>query len=90
LANGSGFAQYFRENDVEGFPWRGPYVIDTIDGKPAGKIDSISLVQANNFGTPGLGDLKAIVRTGDALKLFWQEDRGETSVAWTSFSSQYR
>jgi hypothetical protein len=59
-------------------------------GNLIGKIDSISLVQANNFGTPGLGDLNAILRTGDALKLFWQEDRGETSVAWTSFSSQYR
>jgi hypothetical protein len=66
----------YRENDIEGIPWRGQFRIDTIDGAPVGKVDSISVVQANNFGTPGLGDLNAIVRSGDNLKLYWQEDRG--------------
>jgi hypothetical protein len=73
----NGFAQFFRENDVDGLPWRGPFTIDnTAEGNPVGRVDAISLIQANNFGTPGLGDLNVIVRSGDNLKLFWQEDRG--------------
>jgi hypothetical protein len=57
--------------------WNGPTIIDkTVEGNSVGKVDAISMVQANNFGTPGLGDLNIIVRSGDTLKLFWQEDRG--------------
>jgi hypothetical protein len=89
LANGSGFAQLVRDNDNASLPWNGPYRIDkaildlstgvtgTIAQGTVGKVDAISMVQANNFGTPGLGDLNVIVRSGDKLKLFWQEDRGD-------------
>lgn len=72
LANGNGFANLWRDNDKD-LTWN-QRIIDTVDGQPVGKIDSISLVQANNFGTPGLGDFNAIARIGDQLQLFWMSD----------------
>jgi hypothetical protein len=88
-ADGNGFAQLWRDNDNASLPWNGPTRIDKatlefstgavgeIAQSAVGKVDAISMVQANNFGTPGLGDLNVIVRSGDKLKLFWQEDRGD-------------
>ena len=88
-ADGNGFAQFWRDNDSRDLYWNGPSRIDKatlnlgtgatgeIAQGTVGKVDAISMVQADNFGTHGLGDFNVIVRSGDKLKLFWQEDRGD-------------
>lgn len=77
LASRSGFAHLWRDNDSQDLHSNGPSIIDRSVVGFIGKVDAISIVQANNFGTAGLGELNVIVRSVDKLKFFWQEDRGD-------------
>jgi hypothetical protein len=66
LASG-GLAHYWRENDTNGLPWRGPVIF----GQDLGYFDSVSLIQSN-FGA-GRGNLEIIARQGNRLVGFWRE-----------------
>jgi len=57
---------WWRNNDDPAFPWAGPFAF----GQHAGRIDAITLVQAN-FGSPG--NLELIARTDDQLVFFWRD-----------------
>jgi hypothetical protein len=66
-----GFNFYFRENDVEGLPWRGPFPV-AVD---SGHIDEMSLIQSN------YGDfLEIVARYGNNLGFIWRD--GPPNFIW--------
>src|SRR6266550_2661315 len=74
----SGLAHVWRDNDNPALPWSAPQFFAT------GTFSSSSLIQSN-FGTPGIGNLEVVAKTGNNLVHFWRND--QTPLTWSGPTS---
>ncbi len=75
-SDGQGLVHFWRNNDVGGFPWNGPYCFGS------GSVDAVSLIQSN-FGSRG--NLEVVVREGERLAAYWRMDHSP----WTWHGPYY-
>jgi hypothetical protein len=61
-----GLAHFWRDNDDQELPWKGPFTF----GTNAGHVESVALIQSN-FGMPGHLELAALAN--GKLSFFWRD-----------------